>query len=98
MIRCHFCFLYLPAIKAVGGYDESIPMCEDGVLWINLTKKGYLLSYINKPLVIYIVHSGSLVGQFHNKINIRLLEDQIKVLERFKIPGTEEFGESISDG
>lgn len=80
-------FLYLPAIKAVGGYDESIPMCEDGVLWINLTKKGYLLSYINIPLVIYRIHSGSLVGQFHNKINIRLLEDQIKVLERFKIPG-----------
>lgn len=80
-------FIYVPAIREVGGYDESIPMCEDGVLWINLTKNGYLLSYINMPLVIYRVHSDSLVGQFHNKINIRLLEDQIKVLERFKIPG-----------
>lgn len=80
-------FIYVPAIREVGGYDESIPMCEDGVLWINLTRNGYLLSYINIPLVIYRVHSGSLVGQFHNKINIRLLEDQIKVLERFKIPG-----------
>ena len=80
-------FFYLPAIKAVGGYDETIPMCEDGVLWINLTHNGYLLYYIDKPLVIYRIHGDSLVGQFHNMINVRLLNDQIKVLERFKIPG-----------
>lgn len=80
-------FFYVPAIREVGGYDESIPMCEDGVLWINLTKNGFLLSYINRPLVVYRVHTNSLVGQFHNTIKVRLLEDQIKVLERFKIPG-----------
>ena len=80
-------FFYVPAIKDVGGYDETIPMCEDGVLWINLTKKRYLLYYINNPLVVYRIHDSSLVGQFHNKINVRLLEDQIKVLDRYKIPG-----------
>ena len=80
-------FFYVPAIKDVGGYDETIPMCEDGVLWINLTKRRYLLYYINNPLVVYRIHDSSLVGQFHNKINVRLLEDQIKVLDRYKIPG-----------
>lgn len=80
-------FFYLPAIKAVGGYDETIPMCEDGVLWINLTQNGFLLHYLNEPLVIYRIHGNSLVGQFHNQINVRLLNDQIKVLERFKIQG-----------
>lgn len=80
-------FFYVSAIKNVGGYDETIPMCEDGVLWINLTKNGYLLYYINKPLVVYRVHGSSLVGQFHSKINVRLLNDQIKILDRYKIPG-----------
>ena len=80
-------FFYVPAIKEVGGYDESIPMCEDGVLWMNLTKSDYLLYYLNAPLVVYRIHDDSLVGQFRNKINTRLLSNQIKVIDQYKIPG-----------
>lgn len=80
-------FFYVPAIKDVGGYDETIPMCEDGVLWINLTKKGYLLYYMNKSLVVYRIHGSSLSGQFHNSINVRILDNQIKVIDKYKIPG-----------
>lgn len=79
-------FVKAHVLKRIGGYDESIPMCEDAVLWINMTQNGYALELIKKPLVIYRMHGGSLVDVFHRGVNIRIISDQIKILERIKIP------------
>ena len=41
---------------------------EDYMLWLELSKKGYRLSGINKPLSIYRVRSNSLSSMHFNKI------------------------------
>ena len=41
---------------------------EDYMLWLELSKKGYRLSGINKPLSIYRVRSSSLSNMHFNKI------------------------------
>lgn len=79
-------FVKANVVKELGGYDESIPMCEDAVLWIKMTQNGYTLNLIKKPLVIYRIHVGSLVDVFHKGVNTRILSDQIRILEEIKIP------------
>ena len=43
--------------------DESIPMCEDYPKWVNITKKGQKLFFMNQTVVKYRVHPDSITHQ-----------------------------------
>lgn len=47
------------AIKSVGGYNERIPLTEDGPLYLALTKAGYKLGYMDVFSVYRRIHSRS---------------------------------------
>ncbi len=36
---------------AVGGFDESLPVCEDYDMWLRITAR-YLVTFIEKPLIV----------------------------------------------
>lgn len=46
-------------LKEIGGYNESIPMTEDGPLYLALTKAGNKLYYFDEYVVYRRIHSNS---------------------------------------
>lgn len=57
--RIHFtpsAFLHRETLLAVGAYDERFKLLEDHPLWLNLTKKGYKLCFLDKVTVNYRMH------------------------------------------
>lgn len=48
------------AIKSVGGYNEKIPMTEDGPLYLALTKAGYRLGFMDEYSIYRRIHAKSL--------------------------------------
>jgi glycosyltransferase involved in cell wall biosynthesis len=57
--RIHFtpsAFLHRETLRAIGGYDERFKLLEDHPLWLNLTKKGYKLYFLDKVTVNYRRH------------------------------------------
>jgi glycosyltransferase involved in cell wall biosynthesis len=50
-----------PAI-AVGGYDETMPVCEDLDLWLRLGELGKLVN-LSEPLTQYRIHNRSISAQ-----------------------------------
>ena len=47
-------------LLAVNGYDERFKLLEDWPLWIKLTKAGYKIHYLEKPLIFYRHHEDNL--------------------------------------
>ena len=47
------------AIRSVGGYNEKIPMTEDGPLYLALTKAGYKLGFMDEFCVYRRIHQKS---------------------------------------
>jgi hypothetical protein len=45
---------------SVGGFDERFKMLEDYPLWLNLTKKGHKLHFMDKVTVNYRQHSKAI--------------------------------------
>ena len=46
-------------INKLGGFDESIPLCEDWPFWLKATKLGYKFHYLSTSCVNYRIHSCS---------------------------------------
>jgi glycosyltransferase involved in cell wall biosynthesis len=58
--RIHFTpsvFMHRQTILSLGGYDERFKLMEDYPLWLNLTKNGYRLYFMDKVTVNYRRHS-----------------------------------------
>lgn len=53
-------FLQRDALISAGGFDESFKMLEDYPLWLNLTRKGNKLFFMNKVTVNYRQHSDAI--------------------------------------
>ena len=61
--RIHFSpseFLHRETILSVGGFDERFRLLEDYPLWLNLTKNGHKLYFMDKVTVNYRRHSKSI--------------------------------------
>ena len=61
--RIHFTpsiFINREALLQVGGFDERFSMMEDYPLWLNLTRNGYKLFFLDKVTVNYRRHSGAI--------------------------------------
>lgn len=57
--RIHFTpsvFLHRKTLLEIGGFDERFKMLEDYPLWLNLTRKGYKLHFMDKITVNYRRH------------------------------------------
>jgi glycosyltransferase involved in cell wall biosynthesis len=61
--RIHFTpslFLHRETLLSVGGFDERFKLLEDHPLWLNLTKNGHKLYFMDKVTVNYRRHSKSI--------------------------------------
>jgi len=61
--RIHFTpsvFIQRSALLSVGGFDERFRLLEDYPLWLNLTKKGYRLYFMDKTTVNYRQHLNAI--------------------------------------
>lgn len=61
--RIHFSpslFIHRDTMLSVGGFDERFPMMEDYPLWLNLTKSGHRLYFMDKVTVNYRQHSAAI--------------------------------------
>ena len=53
-------FLHRETLLSVGGFDERFRLLEDYPLWLNLTKNGHKLHYMDKVTVNYRQHSKAI--------------------------------------
>lgn len=53
-------FLHRKTLISIGGFDERFRLLEDYPLWLNLTKRGYKLYYMDKITVNYRRHSKAI--------------------------------------
>jgi alpha-1,3-rhamnosyltransferase len=53
-------FIHRESLLEVGGFDERFRLLEDYPLWLNLTKSGYKLFFMDKVTVNYRRHEESL--------------------------------------
>jgi glycosyltransferase involved in cell wall biosynthesis len=53
-------FIHRETMNTVGGFDERFEMQEDYPLWLNLTRQGYKLNFMNKVTVNYRQHSKAI--------------------------------------
>lgn len=60
-------FMKKSLFDTIGGYDETIPMCEDYPMWLKITKNGYPFYFLNQYTTLYRMHSDSVFGS--NSIN-----------------------------
>lgn len=61
--RIHFSpslFIHRDTMLSIGGFDERFPMMEDYPLWLNLTKAGHRLCFMDKTTVNYRQHSAAI--------------------------------------
>ena len=72
-------------IKKIGGFDTSLPSCQDWDLWIRLSSE-YEFDYVDKPLVIRNIHGNQITANVNLKIQGRkiLLKKYIKDLQNNK--------------
>lgn len=59
-------------------FSEKLRSKEDWVMWVNLFKKEPRVFFVDKPLVIYRVHSGSMTH------SLNMFEDHMSALEILK--------------
>lgn len=52
--------LHRETLISLGGFDERFKLLEDHPLWLNLTKRGYKLYFMNKVTVNYRRHSKAI--------------------------------------
>jgi alpha-1,3-rhamnosyltransferase len=67
--RIHFTpsvFLNREVLVSLGGFDEEFKMFEDYPLWLNLTKKGYKLYFMDRVTVNYRRHSRAINNTYIN--------------------------------
>lgn len=64
------CIIYAPTVFLnkklllhLGGFDESIKLCEDWPMWLNITYHGYRLHYMDVTTTKYRVHEKSVFGE-----------------------------------
>jgi glycosyltransferase involved in cell wall biosynthesis len=50
-------YLHRETLISVGGYDERFRLLEDHPLWLNLTRSGFKLHFMDKVTVNYRMHS-----------------------------------------
>jgi alpha-1,3-rhamnosyltransferase len=53
-------WLHRETLLSVGGFDERFKLLEDWPLWLNLTKNGHRLYFMDKSTVNYRTHSGAI--------------------------------------
>ncbi len=61
--RIHYApsaFLHRETLLTIGGYDEEFRLLEDYPLWLNLTKNGYKLYFMNEVTARYRRHSAAI--------------------------------------
>lgn len=56
-------FIQKNLFTQLGGYDESIPMCEDWPMWLKTTINGYPLYFLNEYTAKYRVSTSSIMGK-----------------------------------
>lgn len=61
----------------LGGFDESLVVCEDWDLWLRYTGQGWPVGVVREPLTRYRWHAGAMT------LNLRrMLDGRLKVIER----------------
>lgn len=70
--------LRLENVKSVGGYREDF-IIEDWVMWLDLTKDGGKLDYLDRVFASYRRHDGNLSGQFD-----KMFIGRMQTVEAFK--------------
>lgn len=73
-------FLHRNTLLAINGFDERFRILEDHPLWLNLTKNGYRLSFMDKKTVCYRKHSHSV----YNTTTKFLINPYFFLLEDFR--------------
>lgn len=54
-------------LEKLGGFDESIPLCEDWPFWLKATKNGFKFYYLDIPCANYRIHDSSTYSSTMNK-------------------------------
>ena len=66
---CSFPMVKAEAIRAVGGFDETLPSCQDWDMWLRIAKL-YPVVFLPEPLCIYhAFHGENISGRAYNKVD-----------------------------
>lgn len=66
---CSFPLVRAEAIRSVGGFDETLPSCQDWDMWLQIAKL-YPVAFLPEPLCIYhAFHGENISGKAFNKVN-----------------------------
>ena len=52
-------------ILDLGGYDESMPICEDFNLWLRALSEGYVIDILDEKLVYRVLHNNSVTSGYN---------------------------------
>jgi glycosyltransferase involved in cell wall biosynthesis len=63
--------------EQLGGFEESLLVCEDWDMWLRYTAQGGLVGVVREPLTRYRWHPGAMTRNLQ-----RMLEGRLKVVER----------------
>lgn len=50
------------ALSIIGGFDETLPSCQDWETWIRLSLAGFQFTVVPEAVTYYIKHSGPTIG------------------------------------
>lgn len=63
--------LKLDVIKEVGGFPSNL-IIEDWFLWLEITKKGYNLIFVDEVYAVYRRHSGNMSANYSKMMDARI--------------------------
>lgn len=79
-------FINRNLLDKVGGFDERYNFLDDKPLWIKIADEGEYFYFLNKFVVLYRIHSTSIIGGGDNFINEKYYASKRKFLLEVIIP------------
>jgi Glycosyltransferases, probably involved in cell wall biogenesis len=66
---CSFPMVRAQALRAVGGFDETLPSCQDWDAWLRIARR-YPVTFLPEPLCVYhAFHGENISGKAYNKVD-----------------------------
>ncbi|NTV92781.1 MAG: glycosyltransferase [Chlorobiaceae bacterium] len=67
-------FLKKSTLEAMGGFDERYSIVEDVPLYIKVTHQGYMFYFLDRPVVRYRSHQGSIMSASDHRHSDQVLQ------------------------
>lgn len=85
-LRAPAVFMFRQTILETGGFDEAFRLIEDLPFWLNVTRHGVQISFLNEITVNYRLHDSSVQRQAKPYWTNSFLRDYYNVQEKYVFP------------